>query len=133
MSLWPEKYVGLPFVDGGRNFKGVDCWGLVRLVLQHECNIEVPSYGEISALDLLKVAGVVAAESAVEPWVQIEKPVTFDVAVMHRRQTPIHVGIMVTPTEVLHIEKACSTVLIPITHMSISFRPTKFYRHRALL
>lgn len=130
---WIEKYVGIPFVDGGRDWTGLDCWGLVRLVLKTECNIEVPSYGDISADELAAVAREVASECSKEPWHPVIKPLTFDVAVMHKRKSPVHVGIMTTPTHMLHIERATHSVFIPVVHPSVSFRAINYFRHRSLL
>ncbi len=130
---WVEKYIGLPFVDGGRDWSGVDCWGLVRLVLEYERCILVPSYGEISAEELSKVAKEVAGESSKEPWHSVIHPTGFDVAVMHRRRSPVHVGIMASPVHLLHIERATSTVLIETSHPSVSFRSIQYFRHRELL
>lgn len=131
---WIEKYVGLPFVDGGRDWAGVDCWGLVRLVLKTECQIEVPSYGEISAEELSAVAHEVASECAKEPWHPVaDRIMMFDVAVMHRRKSPVHVGIMTDQDHVLHIERLTHSVYLPVTHPSISFRNVNYYRHRSLI
>jgi NlpC/P60 family len=132
---WVEKYVGIPFVDHGRDWSGLDCWGLVRLVYLTECGIVLPSYGEISATELSEVAHEVAGESRKEPWLQIENPRLFDVAVMHRRKAPIHVGVVaeLDPVRILHIERATHAVFVPITHPSISFRPTLYFRHGKML
>lgn len=130
---WIEKYVGIPFVDGGREISGLDCWGLVRLVLKNECNVDVPSYGEISADELSQVAREVASECSKEPWHPVAgKPLMFDVAVMHRRKSPVHVGIMTDPEHLLHIERATHSVYLPVSHPSVSFRAIHYYRHRSL-
>ena len=132
---WAERYIGLPFIDHGRNFTGVDCWGLVRLIMQEECHIDIPSYGETSALDLQAVAGLVAKEKEIEPWIYVHptavKP--FDVVVMHRRREPIHIGIMATQKEIIHIEAKTDSVMVPLSHATIKFRRPTFYRHRQLL
>ena len=136
MSIaWASRYVGLPFIDHGRDFKGVDCWGLVQLVMREEKGIELPSYGETSALDLQKVAGMIARESSIEPWVLVlpDSKNAFDVVVMHRRNEPIHVGIMVSQDHLLHIEEKISAVMVPVKHQSIIFRYPRFYRHRDLV
>lgn len=133
MSRWAERYVGLPFADHGRDRNGVDCWGLVRLVLKEQKDIDVPSYGETSALDLAKVAGIIARESAIEPWIPVKDVEPFDVAVMHRRKDTVHVGIMVTKELILHIEEKTASVLVPISHSSVCFRNPKFYRHRDMM
>lgn len=131
---WFGKYIGLPFVDGGRDFKGVDCWGLVRLVFKNELDVDIPSYGDISAVELSKVAREIAQESVREPWLPVIGPIqVFDVAVMHKRRAPIHVGIMTGPNQLLHIEKSTSAVHVPIIHPTIKFRSAAMFRHRDLL
>lgn len=127
-----ETYVGIPFKDFGRGCDGVDCWGLVRLVLKNECNIEVPSYGEISASDLVKVTETISGESSFDPWHPVEphEVKAFDVALMRGR--PMHVGIMVSNEHLLHVEEKICTVLLPITHPSIERRIIGFRRHHDL-
>src|SRR5262245_29956264 len=129
---WAEKYVGLPFKDFGRDFGGVDCWGLVRLVLARECRIDVPSYGEISASDLIKVTSTIRADANSEPWRAVERDElqAFDVALMRGR--PMHVGIMASPDRVLHVEERTAAVLLPVKHPSIATRIVGFRRHRNL-
>jgi len=131
---WASRYIGIPFLDHGRSFAGVDCWGLVQLVMRQERQIDLPDYGEISALDLQAVAGMIVSESAIEPWTRITTDIRpFDVAVMYRRHDPVHVGIMVSSNELLHIEEKIHTVMLPMDHPSLRFRQPRFFRHRQLM
>lgn len=131
MTRWAEKYVGLPFVDQGRGWSGVDCWGLVRLVYRTEKQIDLPDYGEISASDLLKVTRTIMRDSKAEPWIEVNKPQPMDVLIM--RGNPLHVGVMVTEAQVLHVERHTLTVMVPITHPTVKPRAICYHRHRLLL
>ena len=42
MYTWTQKYVGIPFKSGGRDFSGCDCYGLIRLILLTEYNTQLP-------------------------------------------------------------------------------------------
>lgn len=37
-----DRFIGIPFVDGGRTFEGADCYGLVKLYYKNILNIEIP-------------------------------------------------------------------------------------------
>lgn len=128
---WASKYVGLPYRDKGRTFSGVDCWGLVQLIMRQERGIELPSYGEISAHELVKVTRTIKDQSKAEPWHPVTKPRAFDVAIM--RGCPLHVGVMFDENNILHIEEKIAAVFLPISHPAISFRLIGFFRHRELL
>jgi cell wall-associated NlpC family hydrolase len=39
-----SKYINIPFKHKGRNFDGVDCYGLLVLILKEEKKISLPEY-----------------------------------------------------------------------------------------
>lgn len=135
MSDWLARYVGVPFVDGGRDFKGWDCWGLVRAAFRAERGIELPSYGEISALDLVRVAKQIANDTAfgVGPWIETLHPSSFDVAVMFRRRLAVHVGLMIDHHRLLHVIENRQTLVLPLGHPLFKMLPrVQFFRHKEL-
>lgn len=134
-ASWVASYVGLPFKDGGRDRAGVDCWGLVRLVYARECKIDLPSYGEISAHDLMAVAGEVEGACDADPWMPVHPASLriYDVVVMIRRHRPVHMGVMIDAASILHIEQKTDSVMVPLSHPSLVFRRRLFRRHKGLL
>lgn len=135
---WIKKYIGIPFVDKGRDIRGCDCWGLVRLVYKNELGIELPTYGEISANDLAAVAKEVGSNYILDPWQEIAaidvRP--FDVAVLRfygSRQIG-HVGVVASEAmRLLHTERTVDSVVVPLTHMTVRPRIVGFRRHKAAI
>lgn len=44
MSLDINKYIGIPWVAGGRSESAADCWGLVMLVYRNELGLELGDF-----------------------------------------------------------------------------------------
>lgn len=135
MRSWLDRYVGLPFVDQGRSIAGCDCWGLVRLVYANELKIDLPTYGEISAHDLVAVSQMIEGNYVLEPWREINRDsiMPFDVVVMRFYGTRKvgHVGVVAAGgTMVLHTERSVDSVVVPLQHMTIRSRIVGFRRHK---
>lgn len=137
---WAARYVGIPWSETGVDFSGCNCWTLVRLILSKERGIELPVYGEVSAVDIARAARRMAADTTTRPWRKVESPCEFDVALMTartsaetgHRSVPGHVGIMTSATSVLHVWLATDAVMMPIAHPRLQARILGFYRHEAL-
>jgi len=76
LELVPEesfyKYIGIPFVDRGRNMTGCDCWGLFRLVYRELKGIELPEYLLSSCHALNELSP--AVEESRQVWEPIKEP-----------------------------------------------------------
>lgn len=138
---WPNRYVGIPFCDtpGG---EGLNCWQLVREVLDQEAGLALPRYGETSAKDLAAVAFVMMAQRQGDPWIAVPlvQSKAFDLVLMKGRVRiegklqlqPNHIGIMVDDMHVLHVEERTSSVIVPIYHPTVQHRIDSVYRHKSL-
>jgi cell wall-associated NlpC family hydrolase len=129
--IWWGKYVGKPFAPDARGPDTYDCWGLVQAVHRDRLGIDLPSYGEISARDLMAVARQMDGDSAADPWRPVDQPREGDVAIMrgmHGRRI-VHVGVMVDARHLLHVERDTHAAVVPVSHVSVAGRIAGYRRH----
>lgn len=131
---WSARYISLPFVDGGRSFDGVDCWGLVRLIYATELNIQLESYGDISARNLIAVARNITNGKDGEEWTEVHKSdiEPYDAVVMRFPGSSRigHCGIITENRKLLHIEHGKNAVIVSLSHISVRERIACFRRHK---
>lgn len=127
--MWWTEYVGIPFVEKGRDRGGVDCWGLVNLIYREKLGIELPSYAENyrDTNDRAALQALVEAEKAAK-WVAVEKPKPYDAVVLTMLGMPTHVGIMVDDRHMLHCMRGTNTVREDITGLRWRHRVKGFAR-----
>jgi probable lipoprotein NlpC len=114
MSHWSSRYIGLPWLAGGRSFKGSDCYGLAWLVYREELGIELRSYddGYVTAEEREEIAELIAGGMARGPWreVEISDAREFDGVIIRRGGFASHIGIVVSRGLMLHVsagQRAC--------------------------
>ncbi|MGD9767976.1 MAG: hypothetical protein AB7U62_10045 [Pseudolabrys sp.] len=153
IPAWTDSYVGIPFLDRGATRDGCNCYGLVRLVLQERAGIALPTYSAVSATAVLAAARAFSRAKLLPPWqpVAVRGPdepsdvflrharsriAAMDLVLMTRRgraaEVDGHIGIMVTPQLLLHVEESCDAVVIPLDEPSVRERVNGIYRHEAL-
>jgi cell wall-associated NlpC family hydrolase len=111
---WVKKYVGIPFVEYGRDASGCDCWGLLCLVSLNEFDIRVPLFaGETwsSNRDTKKIARLMLANAG--DWVEVPpgEEQCGDGVWLTMCGVPSHVGVVVARGMMLHLERGCDAVV----------------------
>lgn len=76
-----NEFIGIPFKDGGRDFDGCDCWGLVMLYYKKQLELDLPDY-KIGAFDFPKISETVRAEINKPVWIMQTFPEPNAIAVM---------------------------------------------------
>ena len=135
VPIWLAHYIGLPFKEHGRDRSGLDCWGLVRLVLAEQFGFHVPSYTlEYSrTTDAQAISELISRESA--DWRHIEPgdENLGDVIVLRMRGQPMHVGFVAGDGQMLHVERGINSALERYTTARWSSRIESVYRYRTYL
>lgn len=132
---WSNAFLGLPWLERGLTRDGVACWGLARLVYAEVLGLQVPDYcAEVVSLqERAEVAAVFDKGVKVGPWVLVDQPAAFDIAVFRRAGIAAHVGIVVTPGRMLHITSGQDSSVVDYSTGCWSPRLSGFYRHRAMM
>ena len=103
---WLNVFVGLPFRDKGRDYEGIDCWGLVYLVYRDIYGISLPLYqGYESAHKSRQVMRII--EEGKSDWTEIPKKEAKlgDVALFRLKSIPSHVGVFIDNHRFVHCTK----------------------------
>lgn len=124
--MWYQQYVGTPFVEKGRDAKGLDCWGLVRLVYMQERKILLPDYLELyeSTNDRELLSEIISTESGAHWEAVVDSPQPFDVAILKMMGVPMHVGVVTKPNHIIHCAQGIGT-----THEHLG---TARWKHRVV-
>lgn len=129
---WAAGYVGLPFRVGGRHRSGVDCWGLLVVVLQERFGLDVPVFDGIDFAgdrDRRSIAQFMAEH--MDNWIEVppgqEQP--GDGILLRMMGHPIHVGVVVAKGWMLHIEEGIDACLERYDGPRWHRRVMGFYRY----
>ena len=123
-----NQYVGIPYLNRGRDRDGLDCWGIVQLWYAEQLGVEVPDY--LWAYTHAEDGGSVAAainENKVN-WQKVDQPDYGDVLVFRILGQPIHVGIKLHEDDFLHAFKGTQSCIERLSALSWSRRLIEVYR-----
>jgi cell wall-associated NlpC family hydrolase len=125
-SAWWASYVGLPYSEA-------HCWGLVRRVYMNRVGLSLPTYGEIDARDLVRVARTMRDDADTGPWQAVTVPQALDVVLLSGRARVAHVGVMVDAVRFLHTEQSTGCVVAQVTNPAVAGRVMGYRRHYSMM
>ena len=104
MYEWCGKYVGIPFVSGGRDKTGCDCYGLVRLILHDEYDYDLPLLiGDYTnALCIEETKKLFTENIPILSGEKISEPEEKAVVLMKMRGRLCHVGLYAGDGYIIH-------------------------------
>lgn len=132
IPFWAGHYIGLPYKSRGRDSAGLDCWGLVRLILHEQMDIQVPCYTAFydSATNHEQIGPLVRRESLNWGRVREAEGRLGDVVVLRMRGQPMHVGFILDERHMLHIEQGINSVIERYDSLKWKKRITGIFRHQ---
>jgi cell wall-associated NlpC family hydrolase len=104
---WTAQYIGLPFLAGGRDRDGLDCWGLVSLVYREQLGVALDDLSGLYLDDcaVKDIAPLIARQAEGPQWRKVERDAVqpFDVLVFRRGALAAHVGLVIDRKYFLHV------------------------------
>jgi len=126
--MWQNKYIGIPFLDKGRDTSGIDCWGLVRLVYKQEYNIDLPNFStDYEAEDSERMRDLLAQYK--EGWEKIDAPTEGCIVLFNILGIESHMGIAISTTHFLHARDRYDSAIESFESVSWRNRITGFYKY----
>jgi hypothetical protein len=123
-----EKYIGIPYVEKGRDETGLDCYGLVRLIYKNEYKIDLPSFStEYTQTDTARIEELIAQYK--EGWEQTEEPVVGSIVLFRVFGNESHIGVVVSPTHFIHVRENKDSVIESLTSTSWARRRVGYFNY----
>ncbi|MDR2663080.1 MAG: C40 family peptidase [Treponema sp.] len=127
---WVEGYIGIPFVSGGRDRAGCDCYGLVRLVLSEQFGYTLPllNTGYVNACRTEETAPLFKEHLPLLAGCKISRAEPGAVAVIRFSGRASHVGIFVDDRSILHSIAGIGAFCTAVNHASVRGALEGIYR-----
>ncbi len=125
-----NDYLSVPYVDGGRDMAGLDCWGQPRLVLHNVFGKPLfKSFGHVSPDDKAHLTSSYAQiVDQFKPCAAKEQAI----ACGFRGQNLIHMGLCVVvdgQLQILHTSRKKGPSIVTIADFKRLFFKVKFYEY----
>ena len=130
MYGWCKKYVGIPFISGGRDESGCDCYGLVRLILKNEYKIFLPILNGdyTNALNVEETKRLFFDNVPLLCGEKIEAPEEKAVALMNMGGRLCHVGLYAGDDSIIHSRHKVGVVCERLSSPQLTGRVEGWYR-----
>jgi len=111
-----DKYINLKYKHKGRDFDGVDCYGLVWLILKNELEIVLPEQEYTQKWYLEGKNYIVEISKDLENWskISLEQLKPYDVILFYNSPNKIivnHMGIFIGEDKFIHIDESHNSLL----------------------
>jgi len=131
MTHWATDYIGIPWVNGGQDLDGFDCWGFVRHIQLVHYHRELPVV-DVDATKTLAVVRALTNHPEHDRWAHVMTPQDGDCVEMGNAARPFHVGLWVDVEggAVLHCVQGAGVVLSSLPTLIPVWGKIDFWRFK---
>lgn len=118
-TSWPVEYLGIPYLPGGQDRLGADCWGFFRLVMAERFKVEIPAVGILPS-ELRALLDAYKNHPMRHDWREIPLAMAGEgdgLLFAHRPGWPDHVGLALTHGRVLHCVRGIGSAIEPVERL----------------
>ena len=119
-SRWINKYIGIPYLKGGRGPDSFDCYGLCVSVYHDQYGITLPDWKGVESWDMRKRAKLIGSIANSNQWKEKDVPDDGDFVVVRRTQAAWHMGLVFAGC-VLHCYESQGVVFEPLKVFQLRF------------
>jgi len=123
-----SKYIGLPYKHLGRDFDGVDCFGLLRLIYKEELDIVLPDYTDLKySKDWYKKEDHIVENFQKYFYIIDRSEKVFDCIIFYLNSGFIanHCGVYISDDKFIHIYEDETSMISRLSEFWIA----KVYKH----
>ena len=135
-SQFIQAVFKMPYKFGGRTKEGIDCWGLVLMAYKDLFDIDIPSYEETAwsvSNTTMTAEDIKSHLETSAPFQEVLEPQYGDFVLINILGNPIHIGLMMSGTHMLHISEKVGVAYEDIRGIKWKRRVKGFYRHNQMM
>lgn len=106
--MWTDRYIGIPYVEGGRSMAGFDCLGLFITLYKDRFNVALP---DPRCSPVEAVRGRIFDREKLK-WHPVKSAQEGDALVFRCAGRPLHVGFALNTKVMLHTEASAHSSCI---------------------
>lgn len=126
------RFVGIPYEHRGCDYRGADCYGLVKIFYRDVMNVELPDYQEMYGFDFNRDECADVIETVCGEWVETTDLSFGSVLTFCIMGAVCHVGLHIGSGDFLHAFNGTASCIESIRDLSWERRLHKVYEWQSI-